>query len=209
MDDALIAAHRDLDVLMPYLHLPVQSGSDRVLAAMNRRHSRADYLRTIDKVRATRPDMALAGDFIVGFPGESDADFEDTLSIVEEVGYAAAFSFKYSPRPGTPASTRDDQVPEPVKAERLRRLQAAIDASQQTFNRSRIGMTAEVLFERRGRRAGQIVGRSPWLSPVQVDAPAALVGTIQTVGIDAVGRNSLFGSLLGGGRPIAAMEATA
>ncbi len=125
MDDELIEAHRDLDALMPYLHLPVQSGSDRVLAAMNRRHSRADYLRTVDRIRAARPGMALAGDFIVGFPGETEADFVDTLGIVDEVGYASAFSFKYSPRPGTPAATME-QVPEPVKAERLARLQAAI-----------------------------------------------------------------------------------
>ena len=124
MDDELIAAHRDLDALMPYLHLPVQSGSDRVLAAMNRRHTRADYLRLIERIRAARPDIALAGDFIVGFPGESEADFAETLSIVDEVGYAAAFSFKYSPRPGTPAASAEAQVPEPVKAERLHRLQA-------------------------------------------------------------------------------------
>src|ERR1700674_2853782 len=128
MSSDLIAAHRDLDALMPYLHLPVQSGSDRVLAAMHRRHTRADYLRLVEKVRTARPDIALAGDFIVGFPGESDEDFEATLSIVAEVGYAAAFSFRYSPRPGTPAATRDDQVAETVKAARLARLQAAIDA---------------------------------------------------------------------------------
>jgi tRNA-2-methylthio-N6-dimethylallyladenosine synthase len=209
MNDELIAAHRDLEVLMPYLHLPVQSGSDRVLAAMNRRHGRADYLRTVDKARAARPDLALAGDFIVGFPGESDADFEATLAIIEEVGYAAAFSFKYSPRPGTPAATRDDQVPEPVKAERLQRLQAAIDASQQAFNRARVGEVAAVLFERRGRHAGQIVGRSPWLSPVQVDGPAALIGTIQPVRIDAASANSFFGTLADTGRPLPAREATA
>ena len=176
---------------------------------MNRRHSRADYLRIIDKARAARPDLALAGDFIVGFPGESDADFDGTLSIVEEVGYASAFSFKYSPRPGTPAATREDQVPEPVKAERLQRLQAAIEASQQAFNRSRVGGVAKVLFERRGRHAGQIVGRSPWLSPVQVDGPAALLGTIQPVRIEAAGANSFFGSLLGEGRKLPAAEATA
>jgi tRNA-2-methylthio-N6-dimethylallyladenosine synthase len=209
MDDELIAAHRDLDALMPYLHLPVQSGSDRVLAAMNRRHTRADYLRLVEKVRTARPDIALAGDFIVGFPGESDEDFEATLSIVAEVGYAAAFSFRYSPRPGTPAATRDDQVAETIKAARLARLQAAIDAGQQAFNRSRVGRVAEVLFERNGRRPRQIVGRSPWLSPVQVDADAELIGTIMPVRIDAVGANSLFGSLVGQSRQMPAAEATA
>ncbi len=197
MDDALIAAHRDLGALMPYLHLPVQSGSDRILAAMNRRHRRADYLRVIERVRAARPDIALASDFIVGFPGESEADFADTLSIVDEVGYASAFSFKYSPRPGTPAATADSHVPDPVKAERLARLQAAIDARQAAFLRSRIGTVAEVLFERPGRHAGQIVGRSPWLLPVQVEAPSALVGTIGRAAITATGANSLYGALAG------------
>jgi len=159
MDDELIAAHRDLDTLMPYLHLPVQSGSDRVLAAMNRRHSRADYLRLIERIRSARPDIALSGDFIVGFPGESEADFAQTLSIVEEVGYASAFSFKYSPRPGTPAAAVDDQIRDEEKADRLQRLQALIDERQKTFAGSTVGRTAEVLFERRGRHAGQIVGR--------------------------------------------------
>ena len=196
MDDDLIEAHRDLDALMPYLHLPVQSGSDRVLAAMNRRHSRADYLRTIDRMRKARPEMAIAGDFIVGFPGETEEDFDHTLRIVDEVGYASAFSFKYSPRPGTPAAALD-QVPEPVKAERLARLQAAINAAQTRFHMSRVGMTAEVLFERTGRRDGQIVGRSPWLSPVHVDGDAGLIGSIQRVSITGVGTNSLFGTLAG------------
>jgi tRNA-2-methylthio-N6-dimethylallyladenosine synthase len=194
MSDDLIEAHRDLDTLMPYLHLPVQSGSDRILAAMNRRHRRADYLRVIDKVKAARPGIALAGDFIVGFPGETEDDFADTLRIVDEVGYASAFSFKYSPRPGTPAAAME-QLPEPVKAERLVRLQKAIDASQARFNASRAGMTAEVLFERLGRHKGQIVGRSPWLSPVQVDGNAGLIGTIRRVTITAVAPNSLFGAL--------------
>ncbi len=195
MDDELIAAHRDLDALMPYLHLPVQSGSDRVLAAMNRRHTRATYLRLIERIRAARPDIALAGDFIVGFPGESDADFAETLSIVDEVGYAAAFSFKYSPRPGTPAAGAEGQVPEPVKSERLHHLQALIDQRQATFMHSRVGGLAEVLFERPGRHPGQIVGRSPWLLPVQVEADAALIGTIARVVIDGAAPNSLFGSL--------------
>jgi tRNA-2-methylthio-N6-dimethylallyladenosine synthase len=197
MDDALIAAHRDLDALMPYLHLPVQSGSDHILAAMNRRHRRADYLRIIDRIREARPGLALAGDFIVGFPGETEADFADTLRIVDEVGYASAFSFKYSPRPGTPAAAMD-QVPEPVMAGRLARLQAAIHASQARFNASRVGEAAEVLFERTGRHPGQIVGRSPWLSPVQVDGDAGLIGSIRTVTITGAGPNSLFGALAGG-----------
>lgn len=194
MDDALIAAHRDLDALMPYLHLPVQSGSDRILAAMNRRHRRADYLRIIDRVRRARPGLAFAGDFIVGFPGETEQDFEETLRIVDEVGYASAFSFKYSPRPGTPAAVLP-QVPEQVKAERLARLQAAIDASQERFQESRVGRTAEVLFERTGRHPGQIVGRSPWLVPVQVEGDAGLIGSIQRVTITGAGPNSLFGML--------------
>ena len=170
MDDELIDAHRHIAALMPYLHLPVQSGSDRVLAAMNRRHRRDDYLRLIDRIRAARPDIAFAGDFIVGFPGESEADFVDTLSIVDEVGYAAAFSFKYSPRPGTPAAqcradSRSDQGRAPDAA-----AGAASREKQRAFNRSRVGTTAEVLFERPGRHPGQIVGRSPWLLPVQVEA---------------------------------------
>jgi tRNA-2-methylthio-N6-dimethylallyladenosine synthase len=194
MDDALIAAHRDLDALMPYLHLPVQSGSDPILAAMNRRHTRADYLRLIERVRAARPDMAIAGDFIVGFPGESDADFADTLSIVAEVGYAAAFSFKYSPRPGTPAAGMD-QVPEAAKTERLHHLQAVIDRSQTVFNRGRVGQSAEVLFARRGRHPGQVVGRAPWLAPVAVEASESLIGTIARVEITGLGTNSLVGRL--------------
>ncbi|MCR4282388.1 MAG: tRNA-2-methylthio-N(6)-dimethylallyladenosine synthase, partial [Bauldia sp.] len=187
MADDLIAAHRDLDALMPYLHLPVQSGSDHVLAAMNRRHTRAGYLRLVDRIRAARPDIALAGDFIVGFPGESDADFAKTLSLVEEAGYAAAFSFKYSPRPGTPAANAADQVPEAVKSDRLQRLQALIAERQAAFIRTQIGTVAEVLFERRGRREGQIVGRSPWLMPVHVDAPAALIGARGRVVLTAPG----------------------
>jgi MiaB/RimO family radical SAM methylthiotransferase len=198
MDDGLIAAHRDLDALMPYLHLPVQSGSDRILAAMNRRHSRADYLRLVERIRAARPDIALSGDFIVGFPGETEDDFSETLAIVNEVGYASAFSFKYSPRPGTPAAAMD-QVPEAPKAERLQRLQAVINRSQTAFNRSRLASVAEVLFERPGRHPGQVVGRSPWLQPVQVTADAAIIGTIGRVMIEEVGANSLFGRLIGNG----------
>jgi len=195
MSDDLIAAHRDLDALMPYLHLPVQSGSDRVLAAMNRRHARHEYLTLIERVRRARPDIALAGDFIVGFPGESDADFADTLSLVDEAGYMAAFTFKYSPRPGTPAATADDQVAEPVKDERLYRLQEKIDARAAAFLHSRVGLTVDVLFERAGRRAGQIVGRAPWLMPVHVEAPPSLIGEIAPVALTGVAGNSLFGVL--------------
>jgi tRNA-2-methylthio-N6-dimethylallyladenosine synthase len=195
MTDDLIAAHRDLPKLMPYLHLPVQSGSDAVLTAMNRRHGRDDYLRLVERLRRARPDLALSGDFIVGFPGESDADFEATLSIVEEVGYASAFSFKYSPRPGTPAAAAPDQVPEAVKAERLARLQALLRHQQTAFNAGMIGREMDVLLENSGKRSGQLTGKSPWLQAVQVDAPAELLGSLASVVIDAIGSNSLFGSL--------------
>jgi tRNA-2-methylthio-N6-dimethylallyladenosine synthase len=195
MDDDLIAAHRDLDQLMPYLHLPVQSGSDRVLAAMNRRHTRADYLRLVEKIRVARPDMALAGDFIVGFPGETDADFADTLGIVDDAGFMGAFTFKYSPRPGTPAASAEDQVPEDAKNERLWQLQAKIDARAAAFMQAQVGASIDVLFERRGREAGQIVGRSPWLIPVHVDAPVERIGTIARVTVTHAGTNSLFGAL--------------
>jgi tRNA-2-methylthio-N6-dimethylallyladenosine synthase len=193
--DDLIAAHRDLAVLMPQLHLPVQSGSDRVLAAMNRRHTSADYLDVIARLRAARPDMAFTSDFIVGFPGETEEDFGDTLRIVEDVGFAGAFSFKYSPRAGTPAADRGDQVADEVKAERLARLQHCIDCHQLAFNRSCIGRTLEVLFEKPGRISGQLVGRSPYLQAVQVMAPTSLIGQIATVRITDVGSNSLFGTL--------------
>ena len=195
MDESLITAHRDLAPLMPQLHLPVQSGSDRILAAMNRRHTGADYLRVVARLRAVRPDIAFTSDFIVGFPGETEADFRDTLRMVEEVGYAGAYSFKYSPRPGTPAAERNDQVDEAVKVERLARLQAAIDRHQHAFNRACAGKSLEVLFEKPGRLPGQIVGRSPYLQPVQVMAPSSLIGEIATVGITGVGSNSLFGAL--------------
>jgi tRNA-2-methylthio-N6-dimethylallyladenosine synthase len=194
MDDSLIAAHRDLPALMPHLHLPVQSGSDAILAAMNRRHGRADYLAVIERLRAARPDLAFSSDFIVGFPGESDRDFDDTLRLVSEVGYASAFSFKYSPRPGTPAAEMA-QVPEDVKNERLQILQREIDRQQAAFNARSDGRTFDVLFERPGRHPGQIVGRSPYLQPVQVMAPATLIGEIASVRIMEVGSNSLFGAL--------------
>jgi tRNA-2-methylthio-N6-dimethylallyladenosine synthase len=193
MSDDLIAAHRDLPKLMPYLHLPVQAGSDRVLEAMNRKHDRGFYLSLVEKLRAARPDLALSGDFIVGFPGETDADFADTMRLVEDVGYAGAYSFKYSPRPGTPASEMD-QVPEPVKAERLSRLQALIAEQQTRFNACMRGLVTEVLLEKPGKHPGQLVGKSPWLQAVQVDAPAELLGEIVTVTITRIGSNSLFGA---------------
>jgi tRNA-2-methylthio-N6-dimethylallyladenosine synthase len=196
MDDDLVAAHRDLPALMPYLHLPVQSGSDRILAAMNRRHRAADYLRLIDRLRGARPDLALSGDFIVGFPGETDADFEATMSLVAEVGYAAAYSFKYSPRPGTPAAGHGDQVPEEAKWERLQRLQALIAAQQLAFNAAKVGSEMDILFERVGRKPGQIAGKSPFLQAVQVDGPASLIGAIATVQVESLGTNSLHGSLV-------------
>ena len=201
MDDALIAAHRELPKLMPQLHLPVQSGSDRILAAMNRRHTRADYLDIVARLRAVRPDLALTSDFIVGFPGESEGDFADTLSLVREVGFSGAFSFKYSPRPGTPGAALQEQIDEEIKSERLQRLQAEIDRGQAAFNGSCLGRTFDVLFEKTGRHAGQLVGRSPYLQPVQVTAPAALLGRIASVTITEAASNSLFGALAGAGEP--------
>jgi tRNA-2-methylthio-N6-dimethylallyladenosine synthase len=195
MDDGLVAAHRDLPVLMPQLHLPVQSGSDRILAAMNRRHGRADYLGVIARLRAARPDIAFTADFIVGFPGEMEEDFADTLRIVDEVGYAGAFSFKYSPRPGTPAATRDDQIEDGVKKERLARLQERIEHHQAAFNHAMVGRSFEVLFEKPGRLPGQLAGRSPYLQAVHVMAPSSLIGEIATVRISGVGANSLSGKL--------------
>jgi tRNA-2-methylthio-N6-dimethylallyladenosine synthase len=196
MDDALIAAHRDLPQLMPYLHLPVQSGSDRILAAMNRRHTVASYLKLVERIRAARPDIALTSDFIVGFPGETQADFADTLAILKDAAFVASFSFKYSPRPGTPAATSPEQIPEAVKTERLHRLQAQIDAQAAAFLRSRIGLTFDVLFEKPGKRAGQIVGRSPWLQPVHVQAERGLIGRLAPVTITGAEGNSLHGALV-------------
>jgi tRNA-2-methylthio-N6-dimethylallyladenosine synthase len=195
MDDDLIAAHRDLPKLMPQLHLPVQSGSDRILAAMNRRHGRADYLRIVERLRRACPALALTSDFIVGFPGETEEDFTATLELVAEVGFSGAFTFKYSPRPGTPGAEMAEQIDEAIKSERLQRLQQAIDAGQAKFNRSCLGRTFDVLFEREGRHVGQLVGRSPYLQPVQVIAPASLIGEIAAVTVTEVGSNSLFGTL--------------
>ncbi len=195
MDDDLIAAHRELPQLMPQLHLPVQSGSDRILAAMNRRHTRADYIDVVARLRAARPDLALTSDFIVGFPGETEDDFAATLSLVSKIGYAGAFSFKYSPRPGTPGADMDNQIDEAAKSDRLHRLQAAIDRNQAAFNRRCLGRKLSVLFERPGRYGGQLVGRSPYLQPVQVEAPASLIGKIAAVTITEIASNSLFGAL--------------
>jgi tRNA-2-methylthio-N6-dimethylallyladenosine synthase len=195
MDDELIAAHRDLPKLMPQLHLPVQSGSDRILAAMNRSHTRADYLNLVGRLRQACPALALTSDFIMGFPGESEDDFVATLSLVAEVGFSGAFSFKYSPRPGTPGAEMPAQIDEAVKSERLQRMQRAIDERQAAFNRSCLGRTFDVLFERPGRHTGQLVGRSPYLQPVQATAPASLIGEIAAVTITEIGSNSLFGAL--------------
>ena len=201
MDDALIAVHRDLPQLMPQLHLPVQSGSDRILAAMNRRHSRADYLDVVARLRDARPDLALTSDFIVGFPGETEADFAATLDLVDAIGLSGAFSFKYSPRPGTPGAEMDDQVAEDVKSQRLQRLQETIDRNQAAFNRRCLHRTFDVLFERPGRHRGQLVGRSPYLQPVQVDAPVSLIGEIAAVTVTEIASNSLFGALVQAQQP--------
>ena len=195
MDDALIDTHGEVGKLMPYLHLPVQSGNDRILKAMNRSHTADSYLRLIERFRAARPDLALSGDFIVGFPGETDAEFEDTMRIVDTVGYAQAYSFKYSPRPGTPAATMDDQVPLLVMDERLQRLQAALRRDQQAFNDASIGKSCDVLVERRGKLDGQWLGKSPWLQSVHFIGEAA-IGDIVRVELTDAGQNSLAGKLL-------------
>jgi len=196
MTDELLEAHRDLPALMPYLHLPVQSGSDRILKGMNRRHTRAEYMAAIARIMAIKPDMALSGDFIVGFPGETDEDFEQTLSIAAEVGYASAYTFKYSTRPGTPGATMDNQVDEAVKTERLLRLQDQITTQMRDFGRSVVGRTLPVLIEKKGRQAGQVGGRSPYLQAVHMDGPEWLIGTIQPVEIVAAGNNSLHGRIV-------------
>jgi tRNA-2-methylthio-N6-dimethylallyladenosine synthase len=195
MDEGLIAAHGEMDALMPYLHLPVQSGSDRILRAMNRGHSAKAYLDLVAKIRAARPDIALSSDFIVGFPGETDAEFEATLDLVAQVGYASAFTFKYSRRPGTPASSLPGQVDEAVKDERLARLNALIDEQQRAFNASKVGLTLPVLVERPGRHAGQVIGRSPYLQSVHFIAPESLIGKIVRVRIEAAAKMSLSGVL--------------
>ena len=196
VDDALIAAHRDVPQLMPFLHLPVQSGSDRVLAAMNRRHKADDYRRVIDRLRRVRADIAFSSDFIVGFPGESDADFAATLDLAREIGYAQAYSFKYSPRPGTPAALMPQQVAEAVKAERLAALQALLAEQQRQFNAAAVGREMPVLFEKRGRHQGQLVGRSPYLQAVHAAAPERLIGALLPVRLVRAKANSLAGEVL-------------
>lgn len=191
MDESLINAHRDLECLMPYLHLPIQAGSDKILKAMNRHHTVEDYLYIIEKMREARPDMAISGDFIVGFPGESDADFEETLKVVEAVKYASAFSFKYSTRPGTPGADMKNQVPEAVKAERLQRLQALLNDQQVAFNKNCIGRKMDILLEKKGRREGQLIGRSPWLQSVIVDEMLGKPGDLVHVEITEAAPNSL------------------
>ena len=196
MGDDLIDAHRDLAVVMPYLHLPVQSGSDKILRAMNRKHGRQAYIDLISRIKQTRPDLALSGDFIVGFPGETDRDFEDTLALAREVGYASAFTFKYSPRPGTPAAAMPGQVSEAVMDQRLQTLNALIIDQQQAFKATLVGRTLDILFEKPGRFGQQAIGRSPYLQSVYVEDALHLIGQIVPVRITAVGNNSLQGALL-------------
>jgi tRNA-2-methylthio-N6-dimethylallyladenosine synthase len=194
MDDDLIAAHGDCGKLMPYLHLPVQAGSDRILKAMNRKHTAEGYIRLIERIRAARPDLALSGDFIVGFPGETEADFQATLDLVEEVGYASAYSFKYSPRPGTPAAERE-QVDPSEADERLQRLQALLNRQQRAAQESMVGRTVSVLFEKTGRMPGQLVGKSEYLHAVHVQADESLAGQIAPVQVVESRPNSLAGRL--------------
>jgi len=195
MTDALIAAHGEVEQLMPYLHLPVQSGSDRILRAMNRSHTADTYLRLLERMRAARPDIALSGDFIVGFPGETDADFDATLQLVDEVRYASAYSFKYSARPGTPAATMEDQIPRDVMEDRLRRLHERIGTHQFAFNRSKVGIDTRILIERSGRRDGQMIGKSPWLQSVHVETDAR-AGDMIDVTLLSAGPQSMAGAVL-------------
>jgi len=194
MNDDLIAAHGEVGKLMPYLHLPVQSGSNRILKAMNRSHSAETYLAILEKMRAARTDIALSGDFIVGFPGETEEDFLATLNIVDAVRYASAYSFKYSPRPGTPAAVMEDQIPREIMDDRLQRLQARIDEHQLAFNRSKTGIDTQVLIERKGRHEGQMIGRSPWLQSVHIDTDAK-PGEMLDVTLVAAGDRSMTGAV--------------
>jgi tRNA-2-methylthio-N6-dimethylallyladenosine synthase len=198
MDDDLIAAHGEVEALMPYLHLPVQSGSDRILDAMNRQHGIDFYLDIVERLRARRPGLALSSDFIVGFPGESEKDFEASIGLVRQIGFAAAFSFMYSPRPGTPAALLERQLPEAVKEERLRLLQTVITEQQIGFNRTRIGSVMPVLFDRQGRRPGQLLGKSPWLQSVHAEGNPRLLNRIVDVRITAALPNSLAGEIVTG-----------
>jgi tRNA-2-methylthio-N6-dimethylallyladenosine synthase len=194
MTDALIAAHGEVEKLMPYLHLPVQSGSDRILKAMNRSHGVESYLRTIEKVRAVRPDIAISGDFIVGFPGENHEDFTQTLSIIDTVGYAAAYSFKYSARPGTPAAIMEGAVPAQIMDDRLQQLQERLAEHSLAFNRSCVGRDARILIDRKGRQSGQMIGKTPWLQSVFVETDAA-IGDMLDITLTSALRNSLGGAL--------------
>ncbi len=198
MADSLYAAHGNCEKLMPYLHLPAQSGSDRILAAMNRGYTAAEYRASVARLRQVRPDIALSGDFIVGFPGETDADFEATMALVAQVNYAQAYSFKYSPRPGTPAALLENQVPDDVRGERLQRLQALLDSQQQAFNQQMVGRRMRLLLDRPGRRPGQLVGRSPYMQAVHLDGPASMLGRMVEVEITDAHANSLAGQLISG-----------
>jgi tRNA-2-methylthio-N6-dimethylallyladenosine synthase len=198
MEDELIAAHGEVPQLMPYLHLPVQSGSDRILEAMNRRHGRDLFLRIVDRLRTARPDLALSSDFIVGFPGESDADFDDTMRLIEQVGFASAFSFKYSRRPGTPGATMGDQLPETQKSARLHALQALLGDQARAFNASKVGQTVPVLFAEPGRKPGQLVGKTPWLQSVYAEGNARLIGHIAPARLTEGHANSLAGEIVTG-----------
>ena len=196
MDDELIAVHGDVPQLMPYLHLPIQSGSNHVLQQMNRRHTSDVYLAVIDKLRAIRPDIAMSGDFIVGFPGESDADFAETLALVSKVGYASAYSFKYSPRPGTPAATAKIQVPESVKSERLESLQQLLKAQQFAFNKGTEGKIVDILVERAGGRDGQMAGRSPYMQAVNFIGTPEQIGHIVPCRLSEARQNSMTGDIV-------------
>ena len=198
MTQGLIDAHGALPKLMPFVHLPVQSGSDRVLKAMNRRHSAQDYLDIVARLRAARPDVALSSDFIVGFPGETDADFEETLALIRAVGFASTFSFKYSPRPGTPGAEREDQIADEIMRERLAILQGLVETQRQAFNTATVGRVVNILFEKRGRHDGQIAGKSPYMQPVHVFGPPELVGRVLPAKITAAGSNSLSGEIVQG-----------
>jgi tRNA-2-methylthio-N6-dimethylallyladenosine synthase len=208
VDDSLIAAHRDLPELMPFVHLPVQSGADRILAAMNRKHTADDYRRVIDRFRAARQDIAFSSDFIVGFPGETEEEFSATLALVTQIGYAGAYSFKYSPRPGTPAAEMRETVSAAEMDERLGRLQGLIDSQQSAFNRAAIGTTVDVLFERAARNPGQIVGRTAYLQPAHVMASADIIGKVLPVRIDSLERYSLIGELAAPSAPSPNLQMT-
>ena len=195
MTDGLVAAHGEIAKLMPFLHLPVQSGSDRMLKAMNRSHSAKSYLDILARMRAVRPDIALSGDFIVGFPGESDQDFEETLQIVRDANYSQAFSFKYSPRPGTPAATMDEQIAPEVMDERLQRLQALLNEQQYAFNQQTVGRTTDILLERKGKLEGQLIGKTPWLQSVHIISPDLEIGDLVEIEITQAGPNSLTGQI--------------